>query len=58
MEQISTNTLTFRHISSAAIEAVEYIKKRKIMRLNLLRQGGRSSILNVWEELNPILFIL
>ena len=29
MEQISTNTLTFRHISSAAIEAVEYIKKRK-----------------------------
>ena len=29
MEQISTNTLTFRHISYAAIEAVEYIKKRK-----------------------------
>lgn len=29
MEQISTNTLTFRHISSAAVEAVEYIKKRK-----------------------------
>jgi replicative DNA helicase len=29
MEQISTNTLTFRHISSAAIETVEYIKKRK-----------------------------
>lgn len=29
MEQISTNTLTFRHISSAAIEALEYIKKRK-----------------------------
>lgn len=29
MEHISTNTLTFRHISSAAIEAVEYIKKRK-----------------------------
>lgn len=29
MEQISTSTLTFRHISSAAIEAVEYIKKRK-----------------------------
>lgn len=29
MEQISTNALTFRHISSAAIEAVEYIKKRK-----------------------------
>jgi replicative DNA helicase len=29
MEQISTNTLTFRHISSAAIEAGGYIKKRK-----------------------------
>ena len=29
MEQISTKTLTFRHISSATNEAVEYIRKRK-----------------------------
>lgn len=29
MEQISTKTLTFRHISSATNEAVEYIHKRK-----------------------------
>lgn len=29
MEQTSTNTLSFRHISSATKEAVEYIKKRK-----------------------------
>lgn len=29
MEQISTKTLTFRHISSATKEAVEYIRKRK-----------------------------
>lgn len=29
MEQISTKVLTFRHISSAANEAVEYIRKRK-----------------------------
>ncbi len=29
MEQISTKTLAFRHISSATNEAVEYIRKRK-----------------------------
>lgn len=29
MEQISTNILTFRHISTATNEAVEYIRKRK-----------------------------
>ena len=29
MENISTKTLTFRHISSATNEAVEYIRKRK-----------------------------
>lgn len=29
MEQISTKVLTFRHISSATNEAVEYIRKRK-----------------------------
>lgn len=29
MEQLSTKTLTFRHISSATNEAVEYIRKRK-----------------------------
>lgn len=29
MEQTSTKTLTFRHISSATNEAVEYIRKRK-----------------------------
>lgn len=29
MEQISTKTLTFRHISSATNEVVEYIRKRK-----------------------------
>lgn len=29
MEQISTKTLTFKHISSATNEAVEYIRKRK-----------------------------
>ena len=29
MEQNSSNSLTFRHISSAAKEAVEYIKQRK-----------------------------
>ena len=29
MEKISTKTLTFRHISSATNEAVEYIRKRK-----------------------------
>lgn len=29
MEQTSTKTLSFRHISSATNEAVEYIRKRK-----------------------------
>ena len=29
MENISTKTLTFRRISSATNEAVEYIRKRK-----------------------------
>lgn len=37
MEQISTKTLTFRHISSATNEAVEYIRKRKNQEIVSLR---------------------
>lgn len=37
MEQISTKTLTFRHISSATNEAVEYIRKRKYHEIVSLR---------------------
>ena len=37
MEQNSTNTLTFRHISIAAKEAVEYIKQRKNHEIQSLR---------------------
>lgn len=58
MEQISTKVLTFRHISSATNEAVEYIRKRKIMRLFLYVLDGVSSISPVWVVLNLILYIL
>ena len=37
MEQTSTKTLTFRHISSATNEAVEYIRKRKYHEIVSLR---------------------
>lgn len=37
MENISTKTLTFRHISSATNEAVEYIRKRKYHEIVSLR---------------------
>lgn len=37
MEQSSTKTLTFRHISSATTEAVEYIRKRKSHEIVSLR---------------------
>lgn len=37
MENISTKTLTFRHISSATNEAVEYIRKRKYHEIISLR---------------------
>ena len=37
MEQNSTNTLTFRHISTAANEAVEYIRERKNHQIQSLK---------------------
>ena len=37
MEQTSTKTLSFRHISSATNEAVEYIRKRKNHEITSLR---------------------
>lgn len=44
MEQISTNILTFRHISTATNEAVEYIRKRKNHEIVSLRTR--------WNKLN------
>lgn len=37
MEQNSINTLTFRHISTAASEAVEYIRERKNHQIQSLK---------------------
>ena len=37
MEQMSSKTLSFRHISTATNEAVEYIRKRKNHEIQSLR---------------------
>ena len=62
MENISTKTLTFRHISSATNEAVEYIRKRKNHEIVSLRTrwskfnkscmggSGKSSFVNTLES--------
>lgn len=58
MEQNLSKTLPFRHISSATNEAVEYIRRRKIMRLFHYVQDGISSINPAWVVLNLIRYIL
>lgn len=57
MEQNYVNPLPFKHISTAANEAVTYIRRRKTMKLNHLKVGGINSMKCVVVELNLVVFI-